>query len=184
MSKSVLVPIADGSEDIEAVTLIDVLRRAQAQLIVASVKEDDLAVTAARGTRIIADTLINKCAAQNFDLIALPGGLPGADIMSECEILIAMLKQQKARGGNYAAICASPARVLEVHGLLAGKRATCYPSMAGELVEGKYVAAPVVVDANCITSQGPGTAMLFALQLVEILFGKNLRQTIAKQLLV
>ena len=180
MAKTVLVPIADGSEEIEAVTIIDVLRRAGAEVVAASVENQQ--ITASRGVKISADTLIKDCTGRRFDLIALPGGMPGAENLSKCDELIAMLKEQKKSGRLYAAICASPAVVFQRHGLIDDVKATCYPSMLEDLAHG--VNSPVVVDSNCITSQGPGTATLFALKLVELLFDSEKRDEVARAMLV
>jgi len=180
MSKKVLVVIADGSEELEAVTIIDVLVRAGADVVVASVSEKQ--ITASRGVKIVADTLIGDCQNQQYDLIALPGGMPGAEYLRDCDELIELLKKQKEAGRLYAAICASPAVVLGCHGLLEGKKATGYPSEKLDLPS--RVDEKVVVDGNCITSQGPGTAIEFALKLVELLFGRDKSQEVAEAMLV
>ena len=118
MDKKVLVPIADGTEEIEAVTLIDVLRRAGVQVTVASVSA--LQVTASRGVKLVADKLIADCKNEPYDLIVLPGGMPGAEHLRDCTALIALLKAQQQGGKLYGAICASPAVALAPHGLLDG----------------------------------------------------------------
>ena len=184
MSKEVLIPIANGSEDIETVTLIDVLRRAQANVTVASVCED-LLVQAARGTKIIADVNICDCKDKEWDLIALPGGMPGATNLSENIILIELLKNQSKKGKLYAAICASPAVVLQPHGLLEGRKACCYPAFREKIPSHQLAAIEerVVVDQNCVTSLGPATAIEFSLRLVELLFGKELSEKIGKAML-
>jgi protein deglycase len=180
MSKSVLVPMSDGVEELEAVTIIDVLRRCGADVTVAGV--GGVSITASRGVKLSADVSIHGCLAQSYDLIALPGGLPGAEHLRDCDELIEMLKSQDAAGRLYAAICASPAVVLEYHGLLEGKKATCYPAMLDKLGD-KGVDEPVVEDGNCITSQGPGTAMAFALALASRLYGKEAAGSVAQGLL-
>ncbi|KAI6654072.1 Dihydroxyacetone kinase [Oopsacas minuta] len=184
MSKEVLIPIANGSEDIETVTLIDVLRRAQANVTVASIGEE-LLVVAARGTKIIADVKISDCKMKEWDLIALPGGMPGAKNLSENSVLVELLKSQNEKGKLYAAICASPAIVLQPHGLLIEKNACCYPAFRENIPPEQLAPAHnrVVVDQNCITSLGPATAIEFALKLVELLFGKDLSDTIGKAML-
>lgn len=169
MTKTVLVPIADGVEEIEAVCIIDVLRRAGAEVTVASLGATT--VTASRGVKLMADRTLSDCREQTFDLIALPGGIPGAEHLRDSAELIAMLKTQKSAGRLYGAICASPAVVLQPHGLLDGKQGTCHPSLAAEM-DGA-VDERVVVDDNCVTSRGPGTALEFALALVERLFGRE-----------
>ena len=170
MRKEVLVPIADGSEEIEAVCIIDVLRRAGASVTVASV--GTLQITASRGVKIVTDTVIDACAEKKYDLIALPGGMPGAEYLRDSEILTDMLQRQKQEGRLYAAICASPAVVFQHHGLLSTHHATCHPAFADQLGSKASSHFRVVVDDNCITSQGPGTALEFALKLVEMLYGK------------
>jgi len=181
MSKEVLVPIADGTEEIEAVCIIDTLRRAGAEVTVASV--DALEVTASRGVRIVADALIADCASRTYDCIALPGGMPGAEHLRDSSELIAMLKQQKQAGRLYAAICASPAVVLKTHGLLENVKATCYPSMQNDLDPAYISHDRVVVDNNCITSQGPAIAIEFALKLVELLYDPDKAKEVAKAML-
>jgi 4-methyl-5(b-hydroxyethyl)-thiazole monophosphate biosynthesis len=178
MSKKVLVPIADGTEELEAVTIIDCLRRAKADVTVASVSQKQ--ITASRGVRLVADVLISDCANQAYDLIALPGGAKGAENLRDNAELIGMLKQQVASGRLYAAICAAPAVVLEHHGLLKNKKATCYPAFKLS----NSVDAKVVVDGNCITSKGPGTAIDFSLKLIELLFNKEISKQVAADMLV
>lgn len=182
MSKSVLVPIANGTEEIEAVCTIDVLRRAGAQVTVVSVNE--LQVTASRGVKLVADRLIADCVGQTFDLIALPGGMPGAEHLRDSEELIKMLKKQQEQGRLYAAICASPAVVFQHHGLLIGKKATCHPAFVEKLENQEALENRVVVDGTCVTSRGPGTAIEFALKLVELLFGEERSRKVAGPMLV
>ena len=181
MSKRVLVPVADGTEEIEAVCIIDVLRRAGAEVTVASV--DALQIVASRGVRLTADCLIGDCREKTFDLIALPGGIPGAEHLRDSRPLTALLQRQQGEGGWLAAICAAPAVVLQHHGLLAQNRATCHPSFAGHLDAAGQTHQRVVVDGNCITSQGPGTALEFALKLVEVLYGRQQAETVARPML-
>jgi 4-methyl-5(b-hydroxyethyl)-thiazole monophosphate biosynthesis len=179
MSKKVLVAIADGTEELEAVTAIDCLRRAQIDVTVASVAQKQ--ITTSRKVRITADKFIADCVNVSYDLIALPGGMPGAEFLRDCKDLIELLKKQTAAGRYYAAICASPAVVLQHHGLLKAKRATCHPSMKDKI--NNWLDEKVVVDGNCITSQGPGTALAFSLKLVELLCGKQKASEIAKAML-
>jgi len=182
MNKTVLVPIADGTEELEAVTIIDVLRRAGAQVTIASVST--LQVTASRKVKLVADWLITDCKDNTFDLIALPGGLPGSEHLRDCATLIEMLKSQKQAERLYGAICAAPAVALAPHGLLDGKKATCYPSCADVLPDPTQANQRVVVDGNCITSQGPGTALEFAIELTRQLFDDNRAKQVAEAMLV
>lgn len=182
MDKKVLVPVADGTEEIEAVTIIDILRRAGVQVTVASVSK--LGVTASRKVKIVADKLIADCKNELFDLIVLPGGMPGAEHLRDCETLVTMLKAQKKAGRLYGAICASPAVALAPHGLLDGKRATCYPGMQENLPNRDAAGQRVVIDGTCVTSQGPGTAMEFAVELIRQLLGDEKADAVAKPLLM
>lgn len=179
MAKKVLVAIADGMEELEAVTIIDVLRRAEAVVTVASVGHRQ--ITASRKTKIVADTVVSDCSAEIYDLIVLPGGLPGAEHLRDSRELTELLEKQASSGRFYAAICASPAVVLQHHGLLEGRKATCYPSMKEEIEN--WQDEKVVVDGNCITSQGPATALAFSLKLVEILFDEEKSKQVAKAML-
>ena len=182
MRNKVLVPIADGIEEIESVCIIDVLRRAGAEVVVASV--DQLQVTASRGVKLVADKLIADCTDDVYDLIALPGGMPGAEHLRDCQQLQKMLADQKNNNRLYAAICASPAVALGSHGLLDDKKATCHPALADKLKCLEKVDARVVTDDNCITSGGPGTAIEFAIELVRLLFDAERAAAVAGPMLI
>ncbi|GAV64060.1 DJ-1_PfpI domain-containing protein [Cephalotus follicularis] len=172
-SKKVLVPIANGTEPMEAVITIDILRRAGADVTVASV-EKQLRVDACHGVKIIADSLISHCCDTVFDLITLPGGMPGAANLKNCEVLETLMKKQAAAGRLYAAHCASPAVALGSWGLLNGLKATCYPSFMEQLASSATaVESRVQLDGRVVTSRGPGTTMEFAVKLVEQLYGKD-----------
>ena len=175
-----LVAISEGSEELEAVGVIDVLRRAKVEVTVASVDKTK-AVKCARGTVITANALIKDVADEEFDAVVLPGGMPGAKHLRDCSTLIDILKNQKESGRIYAAICASPAVVFAHHHLIDDMAATCYPSFKDEIKHWKN--QKVVVCDNCITSQGPGTAIDFALQLVASLCSAETRDVVAKGLL-
>ena len=180
--RKVLVPIADGTEEIEAVCIIDVLRRAGAEVIVASV--GDLQVTASRGVRLVADCQIEDCRDDHFDMIALPGGIPGAEHLRDSPSLIQILRRHQADGGWYGAICAAPAVVLSHHGLLEGRQATGHPSFTQQLTDGQTIAERVVVDGKCVTSQGPGTALEFALTLVSRLYDDATAKAVAAPMIM
>lgn len=176
--------MADGSEELETVAIVDVLRRAGAEVTVASV-EQQCEVTCSRGVKLVADRLIDECTGVTYDLIALPGGMPGAEHMADSEVLVEMLKEQKESGRLYAAICASPAVVLARHGLLEGKtKVVCHPSMHDKLPVEAAASERVAVDGNCITSQGPGTAIEFGLELVRQLFGESREAQVAGPMVV
>ncbi|XP_027170886.1 protein DJ-1 homolog A-like [Coffea eugenioides] len=174
VNKKVLVPIANGTEPVEAVVPIDVLRRAGAEVTVASV-EKKLQIEACRGVKIVADALISDCADNVFDLISLPGGMPGATTLKDNKTLESIVKKQASEGRLYAAVCASPAVALGSWGLLKGKKATCYPSFREQLSAAAAIVSDSIVeqDGNVVTTQGPGTAMEYAVALVEQLFGKE-----------
>ncbi|MDI6774219.1 MAG: DJ-1/PfpI family protein [Verrucomicrobiota bacterium] len=123
-------PIADGTEELEALTISDVLRRAGAVVTVASV--NGLQMTCSRNARLVADRLIGACKGMMFDLIALPGGMLGSERLRDCAVLAEMLKQQASAGRVYAAICAAPVVTLKHHWSLDGKRATCHSSVAAQ----------------------------------------------------
>lgn len=174
-----LVPVANGVEDIETVTIVDVLRRAQVDVTVASI-EHDLTVTCARGCKLTADAFLADVKKDTFELIAVPGGSAGAAALGKNKALIEMLKQNRANRRWYAAICAAPALVLAAHDLLDGKRATSYPNFKNQIP--KWVDAPVVVDGHLVTGQGPGSAMAFAVKLVEVMLGEDKARRLVEEL--
>jgi len=173
----VLVPLAQGCEEVEAVTIIDLLRRANIEVVSAGL--DDQPVTASRGVRLIADTTLDVALGQEFDMIVLPGGMPGMTNLKNDSRIIALLKKMASDGKYTCAICAAPA-VLAEAGLLAGKSATSYPGFVDKmnLPTVAYKNDPVVRDGKVITSRGPGTAMDFALELIEVLAGKAQRDEV------
>ncbi len=172
MTKQVLVPVADGTEELEAVAIIDILRRAGATVTIASVS-GALTVTCARGIKLSADCLIADCLNNTYDLVALPGGIPGVEHLRDSSELIQILNNQNDQGKLYAGICAAPAVVLQPHGLLENKLATCHPGFADQLKNRDQSRSKVISDGNCITSRGAGTAVEFALALSERLYGKQ-----------
>ncbi len=183
MIKKVLVPIAEGSEEIEAVCIIDVLRRAGAEVTVASV-EKALEVTASRGVKIVADASIEDCSGKFFDLIVLPGGMPGAERLRDSKALADLLRRQKEAEKPYGAICAAPAVALQPHGLLDGRKATTHPGFVDRLKDASAAESRVVADGNVVTSRAPGTAIEFALELVALLYGAEKADEVAGPMLV
>ncbi|MAX97733.1 MAG: hypothetical protein CMI08_00795 [Oceanospirillaceae bacterium] len=179
-----LVGIADGSEDIEAVSIIDTLRRGGVDVTVASVM-DNLTITFANGTKITADAMIADCTDTEWDAVIAPGGMPGAEHLSADETFIALMNKQLAAGKVAAAICASPAVVMAKHGMLNGKKATCYPGFEELLLESATMALTegVVVDENIVTSRGPATAVMFALVLVGKLCGPEKSREVGQGML-
>lgn len=172
----VLIPVADGSEEMETVILVDVLRRAGANVVLASVMPGRREITASRRVALVADELIDECVDEHWDLIALPGGMPGAKHLAESPQLKQLLLAQAREERWLAAICAAPAVVLGPLGLLQSRRATGHPNFRSQLSESAAEALDlnVVRDGKLLTSQGPGTAMAFALALVECLFSPQL----------
>lgn len=184
-----LVPITDGTEEIEAVCVIDVLRRAGVEVVVAGVgaagaPATTLTFTASRGVRLSADRVIEEAADIAYDAIVLPGGLPGAEHLRDNAVLATMLADQDRSGRLVAAICAAPVVVLQAQGLLRGRGATCFPGLRDRLDPGTFRDGDVVRDGNLLTSRGPGTAIAFALAIVEHLCGRAKRDAVAAQLLV
>ena len=175
----VLIPLAQGCEELEAVTVIDLLRRADIEVVSAGL--DKQPVTARRGTVLLPDTTLDAVMEEEFDMIVLPGGLPGADHLDQ-DPRVHRLLQRLSKSGSYtAAICAAP-KVLANAGLLSGKSATSYPGFLEPFPQVTAVSAPVVTDGKVITSRGPGTAMDFALQLIETLKDRETRDRIEVQL--
>jgi len=179
---TVLVPIADDSEEIETACITDTLVRAGASVTVASVMDGRLQVKMSRGLKVVADEGIADCAERSWDAIVLPGGMPGAEHLRDCQTLTKMLKEHSGAGKTTAAVCASPAVVFAAHDILPAS-ATCYPAPAFKERVPDWSASSVVVDGHVVTSQGPGTSLTFALKLVEILFSREKSEEIAAQML-
>jgi 4-methyl-5(b-hydroxyethyl)-thiazole monophosphate biosynthesis len=181
MSKRVLVPLAQGCEELEAVTIIDLLRRAGIEVVVASL--DGGAVTGSHDIRLGADMNLDEALQREYDMVALPGGMPGAARLQDDGRLTSLLKAMAESGKFTGAICAAP-MVLAHAGLLEGRRATSFPGFLDEYRErlGELVDAPVVQDGKVITSRGPGTAMDFALHIIEQLQGKAARHQVESRL--
>ncbi len=176
MEKKVLVPVAQGTEEMEAVTIIDVLRRAGAEVTIASV--DTMIIKASRGLEFKADRLIKDCMDEEFDLIVLPGGVPGAMNLRDSKELEILLKKQADQKKYYAAICASPAVVLHHYGLITPGKATCHPGFAGQIDDGNVLSSAVVKDGICITGRGAGAACEFALSLVALLYSEEKKKEV------
>ena len=174
---SVLVPLAQGCEELEAVTVVDLLRRAGINVVTAGL--DTQPVHASRGVVLIPDMTLEQALQDEYDMVVLPGGLPGADHLGEDERIIGLLREMATDDKYTAAICAAP-RVLARAGLLEGKRATSYPgALETAAIPGlDYSEQAVVTDGKVVTSRGPGTAMDFALHLIELLEGKSTRDTV------
>lgn len=179
MVKRVLIPVANGSEELEAVTMIDLLRRAEIEVVVASL--DGEPVRCSRGTRIVPDTSLEGAEEEDFDMIALPGGLPGADHLASDPRLIRMIQAMDRQEGFVAAICAAP-KVLVRAGVLRGRKATSFPGVLQAEGHEQITGEAWTRDGHVVTSRGPGTAMDFALQLIEWLEGRDRREAVENAL--
>ncbi|XP_017021006.1 protein dj-1beta [Drosophila kikkawai] len=184
MSKSALIILAPGAEEMEFIIAADVLRRAGIKVTVGGLNGSE-PVKCSRDVHILPDIELSKVAADKFDVVVLPGGLGGSNAMGDSPVVGDILKAHEDGGKLIAAICAAPT-VLAKHGIATGKSLTSYPSMKEQLVDKySYVEGELVVqDGNLITSRGPGTAYDFALKIAEELVGKAKAQEVAKGLLV
>jgi len=183
MRKKVVVILADGFEEIEAVTIINTLRRAGIKVTVCGLDAD--LVKGSRDITISTDKLLEKSdLTSEYDACVLPGGMPGAEKLAGSDIVKELLTKMHAQGKVIAAICASPALVLSSTGILNNKSATCFPGMRGDFSSSTtYKEDNVVIDGNIITSKGPATAMEFSLSIVETLCGKDIACKAGKSLL-
>lgn len=181
LPKSACVLLADGFEETEAVAVIDVLRRADITVEVLGVEGKK--VTGSHQIVIEADALLSDRKRERFDLVVLPGGMPGASTLRDHWGVQKLLQGQHESGGLIGAICAAPI-ALGKAGILDGKRATCFPGFEGQLGTATYQTSAVVRDGNVITSRGVGTALLFALALVEALGDEPGAAALAERMLV
>ncbi len=177
VTPNVLVPLAQGCEELEAITITDLLTRAGINVITAGLDEN--VVIASRGMKLIPDKILQDVLDDNFDMIVLPGGLPGADHLNNDQRIQTLVKKMAANNKYMAAICAAP-RVLATAGLLDGKHVTSFPGTLDKfsVKNMTYLEKAVVVDGNIITSRGPGSAMDFSLTLIELLLGKEKRDEV------
>lgn len=188
MSKKVVVLLAEGFEDVEAVTPADYLRRAGAEVVVAAVKSRE--TKSSRGLTVLADTTVADLKAEgllraaSWDAVLLPGGMPGAANIASSASCEAFIKEMAAAGRVVAAICAAPAVALYPMGVIAGRRFTCYPGMESEVSGARWSEERVVVDGNVVTSRGPGTAGEWAIALAGILCGEDAARKVAKATLL
>jgi 4-methyl-5(b-hydroxyethyl)-thiazole monophosphate biosynthesis len=167
--KKVLVPLAPGFEEIEAITVIDILRRAGIEVTVAGTVKGE--IEGRNKIKVMPDGLLDTVGGRQFDMIVLPGGSAGTEHLKKDPRVKQILLELAARGGYITAICAAPT-VLSAAGLLKGKKITSHPSVRPDLSETDYSEERVVTDGTIITSRSPGTAMEFAMKLVEVLSGR------------
>lgn len=171
----VLIPLAQGCEELEAVTLIDLLRRANLTVTVAGLEPGP--VIASRGVALLPETTLDQVLDQDFDLVALPGGLGGMQRLEADQRIAALLRRMTKQGRYVAAICAAP-KVLVSAGLVKDREISAYPGVLNDQDGVRLSSAAVVRDGTFITSRGPGTAMDFALTLIELLCGRETRNTV------
>lgn len=176
----VLVPLADGCEELEAVTVIDLLRRAGIEVVCAGLQPGP--VRCSRGVVLVPDMTLDAALAQDYAMVVLPGGMPGAAHLKADPRILDVLKRMAADGKYTAAICAAP-MVLAEAGLLKGKAATSYPGALDGQPDIRPSTDSVVRDGTVLTSRGPGTAMDFALALIETLLGEDTRRQVEAPLM-
>ncbi len=183
MNKKVLIPIAPGTEEMEAVTIIDMMVRAGYDVVVASADFDgQLTMKASRGVTLTAECKLVDVADDEFDAVILPGGVEGSATFRDSTVLIEIVRQQMYEGKLVAAICAAPAIVLLHHNLYTEALMTCHPSFQEQIAE-KYRRVKRVtydINHNLLTSQGPGTALEFAMEIIINLSGKAHAWTVAE----
>ena len=177
-----LVVISNGSEEIETVTIIDLLVRAGITVTTATISET-LTNTCSRGVKISADKYLRECTEQ-YDVIALPGGMGGAKAFAAHAELMQMCKDQLAAKRYVAAICATPAVALQPNGVIGNRKVTCYPGCNGPLVNREAVDQRVVVDDYLITSMSPGSTMEFTLEIIRQLKGEDVMKEVEKGLVM
>lgn len=175
-----LVPLADGCEEMEAVIIIDVLRRAKWDVVAAGVTGP--VITASRGVSLVPDVAWSDIVPDSFDVLVLPGGGPGTDNLKACHTVLDAVRSFVAKDKLVGAICAGPL-VLQAAGVLANRRATCHPSVRDKLVTDSRDDR-VVVDGNLVTSQAPGTAFEFSLTLVRLVDGEAAAEAVAAGLVL
>ena len=181
MSKKILLPISNGFEEIETISIIDICRRAEIEVTIAAV--EDILTIGAHNVKITADCMINDVKSEDFDMIVLPGGLPNAFTLADSEKVQDLLKNFKAQNKNIGAICAAPYALHKADVL--NENYTCYPSFEKKIKDNGYTdQKDFVVDEKVITSRGPGTANIFALEIVRILCGDEISNNIKTGILL
>ena len=175
--------LADGFEEVEALTSVDVMRRAGMPVVTVSINEG-LAVTGAHGVTVMADSVFDDNDYSDAEWLVLPGGVPGAPNLAAHEALCGLLQDQDCKGGHIGAICASPAVVLAPLGILQGREAVCYPGMEQDIEGVKWTTGSVAVDGHVLTGNGPAAASRFALAIVEQSMGHEVAAQVAAGMLL
>lgn len=176
-----LILLANGFEEVEAMAVVDVLRRGEIKIVVAGLNAGY--VESARGVKVIPDTTIDNINADDYDILILPGGVPGTDNLNADERVKRLILEFSNKGKLTGAICAAPS-ILAGLGLLEGKKVTSYPTYKEKLGKVDYKEEKVVVDGNILTSRGPATALCFALAIVERLAGKTKADELKQKMLI
>ncbi len=173
--------IADGTEEVECLTVVDILRRSGVEVVLVSVSGSKNIVSS-HNVKIEADAVVAETDFADGDAVFLPGGMPGSEHLSACEPLIAALRQADDTGKRIAAICAAPAVVLGRHGFLEGKTATCFPGLENELRGARHTSQGVVTDGNITTARGLGFAIDLGLELAKLLVSEEVSETVKSKI--
>ena len=174
----VIVPLANGFEELEAISVVDVLRRGGVEVVMASI-HDSLDVRGAHGVSVKADTLFADVADGDCDAIVLPGGGEGTENLKNSDALFRRLRRQDDEGRLVCAVCAAPTVLVEAGVVAPGIHITCYPTCQMQL-DRPWSPAPVVAEGNVITGQAPGSALLFALVVLQAIAGEKVAQKVAR----
>ena len=174
----VLVPLANGFEELEAIAVVDVLRRGGVEVVTASI-HDSAEVRGAHGVSVKADSLFADVSDDAYDAIVLPGGGEGTENLKNSDALFRRLRRQDSEGRLICAICAAPTVLVEAGVIPPGVHVTCYPTCQMQL-DRQWTPAPVVADGTIITGQAPGTALLFGLVVLQTLVGDKVAQKVAR----
>jgi protein deglycase len=172
-----LVPITDGTEEMEAVIVIDTLRRAKWEVVAAGMKKG--VITASRGVKIVPDATFDDVDPSTFDVLVVPGGAKGVEKLLKEERLHEAIRRLHRAGKIIAAVCAGPL-VLQQAGVLSGCKVTCHPGDAAKITQAQWMNEPVVIDGNIITSQGAGTCFKFALAIISKVDGPEKSKAVAR----
>lgn len=177
----ILIPLASGFEELEAITNIDVLRRAGLEVLTAGIGGTE--IEGDHGIKVKTDTTIEEVKVEDLKAVVLPGGMPGASNLRDSNQLLNIIKKLNEENKLCAAICAAPI-VLEAAGILDGKKATSYPGFDKDMSSCNYQNDRVVIDGNLITGRGPGVAMEFAMTIVEYLIDEETKRELQKSMIV
>ncbi len=176
----IMVLLAEGFEEVEFVTIVDILRRAGVEVTIVGLKAGS--ISGSHGIRVMPDTSMDSISGDQFDGLVLPGGYPGFANLGEDERVLELVREMSLSGRYLTAICGAPS-VLSKAGVIEGKKVTIHPGVRDLLTSGSYVDQRVVVDGRVVTSQGPGTAMEFSLKLVELFAGRAKMEEVREDIL-